>query len=118
MLDRRVLIVDDHAGFRSAAAVMLEAAGCVVVGAVEDGERTAAAVEALTPDLVLLDLQLPGIDGVTVAERLARLEHPPDVILISSREDAASEPRVVGAPVRGFVSKRSLGRSAIEALLR
>lgn len=117
MLSQRVLVVDDHAGFRAAATVMLEAAGCDVVGGVAEGEETLAAVASLNPDLVLLDLQLPGIDGVTVSELISTLEHPPGVILISSREDAATEPRVVGAPTLGFVSKRHLGEASIKALL-
>ena len=117
MLGQRVLIVDDHAGFRAAATVMLEAAGCDVVGEVADGEETLAAVASLHPDLVLLDLQLPGIDGVTVSEIISAMDHPPDVILISSREDAATEPRVMSSPTLGFVSKRHLGEASIKALL-
>ncbi len=113
----RVLIVDDHAAFRSAAAAMLRAAGSVVVGAVGRGEDVSDAVAEHHPDLVLLDIQLPGIDGVDVAEELARLDDPPSVVLTSSRESAAGDPRVRAAPVLGFVAKRDLGPASLEALL-
>lgn len=96
---------------------MLAAQGCDVVGAAASGEEALVAVERLAPDLVLLDLRLPGIDGVEVAERLAAMERAPAVILISSREAAAYEPRVVDAPVRGFLAKRDLAVSSIDALL-
>ncbi len=66
-----VLIVDDHPSFRLSARRMLEAYGYTVVGEAEDGERALAAAEELKPDLVLLDVQLPDIDGFEVAERLA-----------------------------------------------
>jgi CheY-like chemotaxis protein len=117
MQPRRVLIVDDHEAFRDAASAMLTSLGCDVVGALDAGEDATDAVNALQPDLVLVDLRLPGIDGVTVSEVLARLPHPPDVVLISSREEAALDPRVQGAPVRGFVAKRDLDAAALGALL-
>jgi DNA-binding NarL/FixJ family response regulator len=68
-------------------------------------------------DIVLLDLYLSRIDGVAVAEQIATLDRPPAVILISSHEEAASEERVVSAPVRGFLAKRDLACAAIERLL-
>jgi DNA-binding NarL/FixJ family response regulator len=117
MQPRRVLIIDDHEAFREAANAMLTSLGYDVVGALGAGEGAAAAVSALQPDLVLVDLRLPGIDGVTVSEELAGLLSPPDVILISSREEAALDPRVQGAPVRGFVAKRDLDAAALGALL-
>ena len=66
-----VLIVDDHEDFRASASALLELQGFDVVAAVGDGEAALAAVERLRPDLVLLDVQLPGLDGFDVAERLA-----------------------------------------------
>ena len=67
----RVLIVDDHEGFRAAAHALLEAEGFVVVGEAGDGPGAVEAVGRLRPDVVLLDVQLPGIDGFGVAELLA-----------------------------------------------
>jgi DNA-binding NarL/FixJ family response regulator len=114
----RVLIVDDHEGFLAAATALLTTSGFEVVGCAIDGESTVEAVALNRPDLVLVDLQLPGIDGVEVAERLSQLPAPPQVVIISSREKAGEEPRVRAAPVRGFLPKRSLDAAAITDLLR
>jgi CheY-like chemotaxis protein len=112
-----VLIVDDHEDFRESARALLELQGFDVVAAVEDGEAALDAVERLRPDLVLLDVQLPGIDGFEVAERLAAIEDPPRVVLVSSRRRAAYEPRLPGAPVAGFLGKHELSGAALAALL-
>ena len=114
----RVLIVDDHEGFLDAATALLSASGFEVVGSAVDGESTIEAVVLNRPDVVLVDLQLPGIDGVEVAERLSRLPAPPQVVIISSREKAGEEPRVKAALARGFLPKRSLDAAAITDLLR
>src|ERR671928_1010030 len=82
----RVLIVDDHPSFRASARSLLEAEGYEVVGEAADGAEALAAVTALHPDLVLLDVQLPDIDGFEVAERLKELEDRPAVVLTSSRD--------------------------------
>ena len=112
----RVLIVDDHEGFLAAATALLTTSGYEVVSSAPDGESALAAAREHQLDLVLVDLQLPGIDGVEVAHRLHALGHAPDVILISSRDEAATEPRVLSAPTRGFIAKRHLTRASIEAL--
>jgi DNA-binding NarL/FixJ family response regulator len=110
------LIVDDHALFRRQARAVLEAEGLTVVGEAEDGRAAIAAVRALRPDIVLLDVGLPDIDGFAVAELLA-LEVPrPAVVLISSREAATYGPRIDASPVLGFVRKDDLSAAAIRAL--
>jgi len=112
-----VLIVDDHDGFRASARALLEAEGFAVVGDAADGAAAIAAVERLRPDVVLLDVQLPAMDGFAVAEQLAAA-HPPRVVLISSREAAAYGPRVGAAPVCGFLAKRELSGEALATLVR
>ena len=67
-----VLIVDDHPSFRASARTLLEAEGYEVVGEAENGAAALQAVKDLKPDLVLLDVQLPDIDGFQVAEQLSR----------------------------------------------
>jgi DNA-binding NarL/FixJ family response regulator len=113
-----VLIVDDHDGFRESARALLEAEGFAVVGDAADGAAAMAAAARLRPDVVLLDVQLPDVDGFVVAERLAVGPDPPRVVLISSREAAAYGPRVGAAPVRGFLAKRELSGAALAALVR
>ena len=66
-----ILIVDDHAGFRAGARALLEADGFDVLGEAADGESAVKQVRRLRPQVVLLDVQLPGLDGFAVAERLA-----------------------------------------------
>ena len=92
----RVLIVDDHDGFRASARALLEAEGFAVVGEAADGIGALAAVERLRPDVVLLDVQLPDLDGFAVAERLAAAPDPPRVVLISSRDARRVRPARAG----------------------
>jgi DNA-binding NarL/FixJ family response regulator len=113
-----VLIVDDHAAFRESASAMLEAEGFEVIGEAADGDEALAEVERLRPEIVLVDVQLPGLDGFGVAERLADTAGAPTVILISSRDAAAYGARVGEAPVRGFLAKRSLSGAALASLVR
>jgi DNA-binding NarL/FixJ family response regulator len=112
-----VVIVDDHGGFRSSVRALLEAEGFQVVGEAEDGISALAAVDQLHPSIVLLDIQLPDIDGFEVAERLARAGDPPAVVLVSTRDISAYRRRLVGSPVRGFVSKSELSGNALSALV-
>lgn len=112
-----VLIVDDHAGFRSSARALLEAEGFDVVGEASDGEQALGEAERLRPDVVLLDIQLPGADGFAVADRLASVGTFAAVVLISSREAAAYGARVEAAAARGFIAKRDLSGEALAALL-
>lgn len=113
----RVLIVDDHAAFRESASALLGAEGFEVVGEAADGETAIAEVERLRPEIVLVDVQLPGLDGFGVADRLAGTGDAPAVILISSRDAGAYGSRVAQAPVRGFLAKRSLSGAALAGLL-
>jgi DNA-binding NarL/FixJ family response regulator len=112
-----VLIVDDHAGFRSLARAMLEAEGFDVVGEAEDGASAIAATVRLRPHIVLLDVQLPDIDGFEVAARLARAVDPPAVVLVSTRDISSYRRRLAGSPVRGFIPKDELSGRALAALV-
>lgn len=112
-----VLIVDDHAQFRSTAREALERQGYTVVGEAADGHSAVALAMRLGPELVLLDVHLPGPDGFAVAESLAALPNPPIVVLISSRVIGEADRRTAGSPVAGFIAKERLSRAAIEELL-
>jgi DNA-binding NarL/FixJ family response regulator len=116
-MPRTVLIVDDHAEFRASARIMLEAEGYAVVGEAANAWHAMAETERLRPEVVLLDIQLPDLDGFTVATRIAATPEPPIVVLISSREQDAYGGRVAAAPVRAFIHKPDLtGESLDEAL--
>jgi len=111
-----VLIVDDNDGFRSFARQLLTAEGYQVVGDAQDAASALGAVRKLGPDLVLVDIRLPDVDGFDVAKLLAKEPTPPIVLLISSRDAADYGPRLAGAAARGFLAKADLSRAAIEAL--
>ena len=117
MLARRVLLVDDHPDFASSAQALLAYAGFDIVGVAVTGEDALRMCPLLQPELLLLDIHLPGISGVEVAQKLSRTKRPPQIILISSDSDAGADPDVQAAPVRGFLFKRDLTCAAIDALL-
>jgi DNA-binding NarL/FixJ family response regulator len=112
-----ILIVDDHAGFRRVARAVLEADGFAVVGEAADGAEALAEVARLRPAIVLLDIQLPDLDGFAVAQQLAARAWRPAVILISSRDRASYEPQLMTAQARGFIAKSDLSGAAVAALL-
>jgi|SRR3954464_8929240 len=112
-----VLIVDDHPSFRSMARAVLESEGFQVVGEAEDGAAAIAAVEALRPAVVLLDIQLPDLDGFEVAERLAEGRDAPAVVLVSTRTAAAYGDRLETTTARGFIPKTSLSGASLAAVV-
>lgn len=112
-----VLIVDDHPSFRSFARKMLESEGFAVVGEARDGASAVDAAAALRPAIVLLDVQLPDVDGFEVAELLAAAVDPPDVVLISTRTAAAYGSRLETTTARGFLPKTELSGAALAALV-
>jgi two-component system response regulator EvgA len=113
-----VLIVDDHPSFRTSARRMLEACGYVVVGEAETGEAAIAAASRLNPDLVLLDVQLPDLDGFEVAARLECDGGRPAIVLTSSRESSDFGSAVAESPARGFITKGELSGETLAALTR
>ncbi len=112
-----ILIVDDNAGFRVQARALLEADGFDVIGESEDGTSGLAAARSLRPDLVLLDIGLPDVEGFEVARELAVDGPPPLVVLTSSREASAYGPRLASSRVLGFIPKDELSGDAIRALV-
>ncbi len=112
-----VLIVDDHPSFRANARALLEAEGFDVVGEAEDGESALSAAARLRPELVLLDVQLPDLDGFEVAARLTNGGGGPAVVLVSSRDGSDFGPLVERSGARGFIPKAELSGAALTALL-
>ncbi len=115
-MGRTVLIVDDHAAFRSAARALLESGGFEVVGEAADGASALAAAAELRPEIVLLDVQLPDLDGFAVAERLAEDELPPAVVLTSSRDARSFRRRLAANPAWRFVPKGELAAESFQGL--
>jgi len=112
-----VLIIDDNPDFRTVARRLLERHGFVVVAEAETGISGIEQAHELSPDLVLVDVQLPDIDGFEVAERLSRLDVRIGVILTSSLDASDFGSLVARSSALGFIPKAELSASAIEALL-
>lgn len=113
-----VLVVDDHRGFRETARRLLELEGYLVVGEAEDGASALVRARELHPDIVLVDVHLPDIDGFELTSRMCALIDPPHVILISSRDGAEFGPLVLRSGARGFLAKHEISREAMERLLQ
>ena len=115
-MSRRILIVDDHAGFRASARRMLEAGGFDVIGEAEDGAAALDAADDLSPDVILLDVQLPDASGIDLAGRLSA-NGGPAVVLTSSRPRDQLAPDLSSSGALGFIPKDELTTTAISKLL-
>ena len=111
-----VLVVDDHAGFRARARMLLEAEGYDVVAEAADGASAVSEARRARPDIVLLDVQLPDLDGFDVAARITGGEDAPMVLLTSSRDWSDSPDLIARSGARGFVRKDQLSGDALGAL--
>lgn len=113
----RVLIVDDHAGFRRFARALLAESGYEIVGEAEDAASALLAAREMRPDVVVLDVQLPDDDGFSVARALSDEPDPPKVVLVSTRSARAYGARIADSPACGFIAKDGLNGSALAAAL-
>ncbi len=113
----RVVIVDDHAGFRATAHQLLESEGFDVVGEAADGAQALELVSRLRPDVVLIDVQLPDMDGFEIAARLSANGHLPGIVVTSSRDAAEFGGLVERSGARGFIPKAELSGRRLTALL-
>ena len=113
-----LLLVDDDAAFRSTARALLTSAGFRVLAEAASGMDALAAAAAIGPALVLLDVQLPDIDGFEVARRLRAQPDPPAVVLISTREAIDYGRRIRDCGALGFITKSSLTPASLRAMLQ
>lgn len=102
----RVLLVDDHAFLRMGVKSFLELEdGIEVVGEAESGEEALSAAASLKPDIVVMDLMMPGIGGTEAVRRLSRMEHPPRVLILSSYGQSVELARALSAGAKGALAK-------------
>jgi CheY-like chemotaxis protein len=124
---RSILIVDDHQPFRSVARLVLERGGFQVVGEAAAGEGALEAVLRLRPDVVLLDIQLPGDDGFVVCNQILDADgqrdgdgagtYAPVVVLTSGRPASTFRRRLAASRAAGFIQKADLTASGLDALV-
>jgi DNA-binding NarL/FixJ family response regulator len=113
----RVLIVDDHPWFRGAARTLLHSGGFEVVGEAATITEGLRAIQAVRPDLVMLDIHLPDGDGIDCAATIAQLADPPAVVLVSAREAVEFGARLTASTACGFIPKDDLSVASLRALL-
>jgi DNA-binding NarL/FixJ family response regulator len=112
-----VFIVDDHAGFRAYARELLESEGFRVVGEAPDAASAITAAQQLQPDIVLLDVHLPDLDGFEASRRIGAANGAPAIVLTSSRDLGDMHGALAECSARGFIPKAELSSTAIRALV-
>ena len=116
-MDVRVLIVDDQEPYRRAMAAVVEATdGFAVVGVAVTGEESLDVVAELRPDLVLMDVNLPGLDGVEATRRLAASGEGPVVLLLSTYD--VDQVDIEGSGAAAYLPKAELGPDRLSAAWR
>lgn len=118
-VDIRLLVVDDSEPFRTALAELVELAdGYLLVGQAASGEESLEVSRCVVPELVLMDLQLPGMDGLTAARRLRESEAAPAVVLISTDVSGVDDSVLAGAGALASLSKADVDLDWLAALRR
>lgn len=116
-MNRTVVIADDHPSFRASARAILQCEGFEVVGEAEDGCSAVAAVQKLRPDVLLLDVQLPDMNGFDVCKLLPLNGSGPAIVLVSSRDATDYGELIDRSGARGFIAKDELSGKAVSDLL-
>ena len=115
----RVLLVDDDALVRAGLSMMLNGAGdLVIVGEAGDGDQVPAAVAKHKPDVVLMDLRMPRVDGITATRRLRAAPQPPEVIVLTTFDADENVLGALRAGASGFLLKDAPPAQIAEAIRR
>ncbi len=113
----RVLIADDHAILREGVRALLQAAGDIeVVGEAASGLEAVERTKALDPDVVLMDIAMPGLGGIEAALELRKVGARARVLILSQYEDREYVRRLLKAGVAGYVLKKSAGAELVNAI--
>lgn len=114
-----LLIVDDNKSFLEAASILLEREGLSIAGVASTGADALRQVEALHPDVVLVDIFLGEESGLDLTRRLVQdgVVHEAPVILISTHSQADLEDLITASPAAGFLPKAELSASAIRGIV-
>jgi DNA-binding NarL/FixJ family response regulator len=112
-----ILVVDDHQGFRSSARELLEAEGFEVVGEAVDAASGIEATRTLHPDIVLLDVQLPDVDGIEASAQISAVNGETVIVLISACDPVDFSRALLESPAVGFIPKSELSGDALRELV-
>jgi DNA-binding NarL/FixJ family response regulator len=113
----RVVLADDHALVREATAELLERSGGIqVVGQAADGAEALQLVRARRPDVLLLDLAMPGIDGLEVARRAREVSPGTRIVALTAHEEQPYVLAMLEAGASGYLSKASRGQEVVQAV--
>jgi two-component system, NarL family, response regulator LiaR len=113
----RVILADDHALVREGTAELLERAGGIrVVGQAADGLEALRLVQSLRPDVLLLDLAMPGLDGIEVARRVRQVAPATAVVALSAHDEEAYVLAMLEVGAVGYLSKASRGQQVVQAV--
>jgi DNA-binding NarL/FixJ family response regulator len=111
----RVLLADDHPGMLARTATVLSGE-CLVVGSVADGRALLAETERLHPDVIVLDITMPQLDGIEAARQLRRSHHPARLVFLTVHEDADFARAALDAGGLGYVVKARLASDLLPAI--
>ena len=112
----RVMLVDDHAVVRMGFRMLLSQALMEVVGECDTGEQACAAYARIRPDVVVMDLSMPGMGGLEALRRLLAQDAQARILVLSAHEDSAHPQRVLRAGALGYLCKRSAPDALIAAV--
>ena len=112
----RVMLVDDHALVRMGFRMLLADAGVEVVAEFDDGEQACAEYARVKPDVVVMDLSMPGMGGLEAVRRLLAQDPKARILALSAHEDTAHPQRVLRAGALGYLTKRSAPDALIAAV--
>jgi len=112
----RVLLADDHGIVRRGLRSLLEDADVSVVGEAADGLEAVRLCETLRPDILIVDIGMPKLNGIDVAARVQKIEHPPSVIILSMHSDESYIIRALASGARAYLLKDATDEDLLPAL--
>jgi two-component system, NarL family, nitrate/nitrite response regulator NarL len=114
----RVLVADDHPAMRGALARLVEEhSGLELVGAARDGQEAMAMIVSVDPDVALLDVRMPGLDGISLLARLRAIGSPARALLISGNDDSEIAHEAISQGAAGFLSKNCEETEICQAII-
>jgi two-component system invasion response regulator UvrY len=113
----KILLVDDHAVVRMGFKMLIEAeADIKVIGEAESGEVAVKLFQELKPDIIVMDITMPGIGGLEAIDRIMAKDKNTKILVLSAHEDSVHPKRVLNAGAMGYLTKRSAAEELIKAI--